>query len=69
MKWLVAAAEFVYDFLADDGWEILAGLAILLPLTLLVARHIQALAGVLMVAGIVLIVAVSLRRRLPRSNS
>src|SRR5579862_8089408 len=35
MSWLVPTAQFVYDFLADDGWELLVGLIIILPLTYL----------------------------------
>ncbi len=69
MKWLISTAGFVYDFLADDGWELLVGLLVLLPLTHFVSQASDALAGIVLVGGIILTVSVSLYRRLPRRST
>ena len=66
MGWLVAAGEFVYDFLADDGWELLVGLAIILPLTYAIHAQLTWLSGLLMLALILLTLSISLGRKLPR---
>ena len=68
MGWLVSTGEFVYDFLADDGWELLVGLAIILPLIYAVANQLAWLSGVLMVALILVTVSISLGRKLPRRS-
>lgn len=68
MSWLPAGMAFVYDFLADDGWELLAGLVVILPLTFLVASRHPSGAGLLLVAGVLLAMTVSLARKLPRSR-
>jgi len=65
MGWLVATGEFVYDFLADDGWELLVGLAIILPLTHFAAEQSDVLALVVLVGGILVTLAISLARKLP----
>jgi hypothetical protein len=63
--WLVATGEFVYDFLADDGWELLAGLAVILPLTYAIHAQLNWLAGLLMLVLILLTLSISLGRKLP----
>ena len=68
MSWARAVAAFVYDFLADDGWELLVGLLVVLPLTFLVSAHWELAGGVLLIAGVLLTLAVSLGRKLPRPH-
>jgi hypothetical protein len=57
---------FVYDFLADDGWELLAGLVLLLPLVFFVGRISPAAAGLALVLGLLATLTVTLTRQLPR---
>ncbi|MBV8086677.1 MAG: hypothetical protein JO247_17880 [Chloroflexi bacterium] len=66
MRWLISTGEFVYDFLADDGWELLVGLALILPLTYAIHAQLTWLSGVLMLALILLTLSISLGRKLPR---
>ena len=66
MSWLVRTAGFLYDFLADDGWELLVGLALILPLTYAIHAQLTWLSGVLMLALILLTLSISLGRKLPR---
>ena len=68
MSWLKATIEFVYDFLADDGWEVLAGLIILLPLTYFVAPQSALGGGLLIALGVLLTMSISLARRVPKSR-
>ena len=68
MKWLIATVNFVYDFLADDGWELLVGLLVVLPLTHVASQASDALAGVVLVGGIILVISISLHRKLPRRS-
>ena len=65
MKWLLATAGFIYDFLADDGWELLVGLVVILPAAHFVSQGSAALAGLVLVGGIILTVGISLYRKLP----
>ncbi|HLY64646.1 MAG TPA: hypothetical protein VKU60_03845 [Chloroflexota bacterium] len=68
MSWLKAAVEFLYDFLADDGWEVLVGLIVALPLTYFVA-HLSAIGGVLLILlGVLLTLSVSLARQAPKTT-
>ena len=62
MTVLAKAAAFVYDFLADDGWELLFGLAVILPLTYVLHERLSAWSGVLMLAAVLATVAISLAR-------
>ena len=66
MSWIRATIEFIYDFLADDGWEVLVGLALFLPLTYLVSQGSELLAGSVLIAGVLVTMAVSLTRQLPQ---
>ena len=66
MTWLAATVAFVYDFLADDGWELLAGLAILLPLTYAVSHLTELGGGLVMIAGVLVTMTISLGRKAPR---
>ncbi|HEX6512342.1 MAG TPA: hypothetical protein VF157_08590 [Chloroflexota bacterium] len=66
MTWLRATWDFVYDFLADDGWETLVGLVILLPLTYFISGQSSAASGLVLVIGVLLTLAVSLARKLPK---
>ncbi len=66
MSWLTSSAAFVYDFLADDGWEVLVGLVIVLPLVHFASEIADVWSGLVLIAGILLTVAVSLLRQLPR---
>ena len=66
MSWLSKTVAFIYDFLADDGWELLVGLVVLLPLTHFVSEQSDTAAGIVMVAGVLLTIAISLARRLPK---
>ena len=66
MSWIRATIEFIYDFLADDGWEVLVGLALFLPLTYLVSLGSELLAGSVLIAGVLVTMAVSLTRQLPQ---
>jgi hypothetical protein len=68
VSWLGATVAFAYDFLADDGWELLVGLLIVLPLTYVVSTRSETGAGLLMVAGILFTITVSLARKLPKSR-
>lgn len=63
-----AVAAFVYDFLADDGWELLVGLAIVLPLTFIISGRSDLGAGPFMVLGLLLTMAVSLARQLRKAR-
>jgi len=66
VNWLIATGAFIYDFLADDGWELLVGLLIILPLTFFVSGHSELGGGVLMVGGVLLTISISLARKLPK---
>ncbi|HLG69087.1 MAG TPA: hypothetical protein VK009_01545, partial [Chloroflexota bacterium] len=54
---------FVYDFLADDGWELLVGLVIVLPLTFIAAQQAEALAAAVLLAGVLATLTISLARK------
>jgi len=66
---LTATIAFIYDFLADDGWELLVGLPIVLPLTFVASGYSGVVAGLLLVVGVLLTMSISLARRLPKSAS
>ena len=66
MSWLSSTVAFVYDFLADDGWELLAGLVILLPLTYVVSGRFHRGGALLIVIGVLATVAISLGRKVPK---
>jgi len=66
VNWLIATGAFIYDFLADDGWELLVGLLIILPLTFVVSGYSEMGGGVLMVGGVLLTISISLARKLPK---
>ena len=68
MTWLLQTGAFIYDFLADDGWELLVGLLVVLPLTVVVSRHSEFGAGLLLVTGVLVTAAISLARRLPKPS-
>jgi hypothetical protein len=68
VSWLTSTVAFVYDFLADDGWELLAGLLIVLPLTYLVSTKSDLAGGVLLVAGVLASLSISLLRKLPKAG-
>ncbi len=68
MSVLVQAGEFAYDFLADDGWELLVGLIVILPLTFLISQYSDAGAGLFLVLGILATMSVSLARKLPKAR-
>ncbi len=63
MTWLVRSASFVYDFLVGDGWELLVGLLLILPLTFLVGHDSELGAGVLLLIGVLGTLSVSLLRK------
>jgi len=67
VSWLKATIAFIYDFLADDGWEVLVGLAIVLPLTYLAAEWSETLALPVLIGGVLLTMGIALSRQLPRS--
>ena len=62
------AIGFLYNFLADDGWELLVGLAILLPLTYVLMHGLGSswLGLAVLVGGVLLTVSISLARKLPK---
>jgi hypothetical protein len=66
MSRLSTTVAFVYDFLADDGWELLVGLAIVLPLTYVLSARSQPAAALLLLAGVLATITISLARKLPR---
>jgi hypothetical protein len=68
MSWLSTTVAFVYDFLADDGWELLVGLAIVLPLTYVLSARSQPAAALLLLAGVLATITISLARKLPRQR-
>lgn len=68
MNWLVQAGAFIYDFLADDGWELLVGLLIVLPLTFWASHYSEVGAGLFMLVGILATLAISLARKLPKGR-
>jgi hypothetical protein len=69
VSWLTATVAFIYDFLADDGWEVLVGLVILLPLTVFVSGQSGTGAGLLLVAGVLVTMTVALARMLPKKRA
>jgi hypothetical protein len=69
VSWITSTVGFVYDFLADDGWELLVGLAIILPVTFAVSARSDRAAGLFMVGGVLLTAAISLGRALPRRSA
>ena len=62
---LTNVAAFIYDFLADDGWELLVGLAVILPLTYALHERLSAWSGALLLGAVLTTVAISLARKLP----
>lgn len=66
MSWLRATAAFIYDFLADDGWELLVGLAVVLPLAFVISGQSDLAGGAFLVAGVLLTMIISLARKLPK---
>jgi len=68
MSRLSSTVAFVYDFLADDGWELLAGLIILLPLTYVVSGRFHRAGALLIVAGVLATVSISLSRKIPKTS-
>ncbi len=66
MSWLTAAIQFIYDFLADDDWELLVGLAVILPLTYLLMSgpDLSWLGILVLVGGVLLTMSISLLRKL-----
>ena len=50
--------------MADDGWELLAGLAMVLPLTLLASRQSGLLAAAVLLGGVLATLSLSLARKL-----
>ena len=63
MTWLVRSASFVYDFLAGDGWDLLVGLLVILPLTFVVGHESELGASLLLLLGVLGTLSVSLLRR------
>jgi hypothetical protein len=61
---------FWYDFIVGDDWVVAAGVVVLLAVTgVLAEANMHTTAWVLMPVGVVIVLAISLRRATTRSRS
>ena len=63
MRYVMAFLRFWYDFLLGDDWKIAAGVVVTLLLTAATVHLVSStLAGAVLLAGVLLVTALALRR-------